>query len=339
MNKRALLSSAICRPGVYPVMARISSGRCLRILAYHRVLDIHEPSYPFDNELISTSVREFDRQMEHVGTRYRVMTFSDVDEHEKNHEPLPERALIITFDDGYADNYENAFPLLEKYGLKAVFFLSTDYIGTDTPFWFEQLAYRVKNGLIDISRLDLRPFADSAGRSLTRTARVSPEDLYSMAIRAPNRARLQLLRQIEEQLPPVPEEDAVLVKPLSWEQVREMSDHGMEIGSHTQSHPILGNSSPEEASGELASSRRVIEQMISRKVSTISYPIASHDFAVNPLVIKLAELAGYRWGVTYTSGPVRHLHRERYMLKRLRIERYISFDRFKAKLLFPSLFA
>ena len=339
VNKRALLSFLICRPWAYPLMAGLSGGRCLRILAYHRVLDIHEPSYPFDNELISASVHDFDRQMEHVASHWRVMTFSDAGEYEKNGEGLPERSLIITFDDGYADNYENAFPILEKYGLKAVFFLSTDYIGTNRPFWFERLVYLVKKGLIDTGSLRLARYADSAGRDLEREGPFSPADLHSMALRMPNRHRLELLREIEERTPQIPEEDIALVRPLTWDQVREMAEHGMEIGSHTQSHLILGNSSPEEAARELALSRKIIEDRISRKVSAVSYPIASLDFAVNPIVLKLVEFAGYRWGVAYTSGSVRDLLRERYMPRRLKIERYVSFDRFRAKLLFPSIFA
>lgn len=339
MNKRALLSSLMCRPGIYPVMAGISNRRCVRILAYHRVLDIQERMYPFDCELISASVRDFERQMEHVSSRYRVVTFQDVDEYERNRERLPENALIITFDDGYADNYEHAFPILERYGLKAVFFLSTGYIGTGAPFWFERLAYLVKKGLVDTSRLDLGSFADLAGRRRDHRGVLPQEDLYHVVVRLPNRERLRLLRQIEERMPPLPDNEAALVRPLTWRQVREMAERGMEMGSHTQSHLILGNGSPEEVAGELEASKRIIEEQISRPVRAVSYPIASYDFAVNPLVIRLVQLAGYRFGVGYTSGTVRRLAQERYLLKRLRIERYVSFDRFRAKLLFPGLFA
>ena len=339
MNKRALLSSLICRPGIHPVMAGISNRRYVRILAYHRVLDIDEQTYPFDCELISASVRDFERQMEHVCSRYRVVTFADLEEYEQNNERIPENTLIITFDDGYADNYEQAFPILERYGHKAVFFLSTDYIGTDTPFWFERLAYLVKKGMVDTSRLDLGPCAGIAGKWRDHRGVLPQEGLYHAVIRLPNRDRLRLLRQIEEGMPPLPKDEAALVRPLTWDQVRQMADHGMEIGSHTRSHLILGNGSPGEVAQELEVSRRTIEEQISRPVRAVSYPIASYDFAINPLVIKLVQLAGYRFGVGYTSGPVRRLTRERYQLKRLKIERYVSFDRFRAKLLFPGLFA
>ncbi len=339
MNKRALLSSLMCRPVMYPVMAGVSNRRFVRILAYHRVLDVDERTYPFDCELISASVRDFERQMEHVCSRYRVVTFADLEEYERNNERPPENALVITFDDGYADNYEHAFPILERYGLKAVFFLSTDYIGTNAPFWFERLAYLVKKGLVDTSRLDLGPCGDIAGRWRDRRGVLPQEDLSHVIVRLPNRERLRLLGQIEEGMPPLPAGDAALVRPLTWDQVREMVKHGMEMGSHTRSHLILGNGSPAEVAEELETSRRVIEEQVSRPVRAVSYPIASRDFAVNPLVIRLVQLAGYRFGVGYTSGPVRRLEKERYLLKRLKIERYVTFDRFRAKLLFPALFA
>lgn len=339
MNKRALLSSLMCRPVMYPVMAGISNSRWVRILAYHRVLDVEERAYPFDCELISSSVRDFERQMEHVCSRYRVVTFADLEEYERNNERIPDNALVITFDDGYADNYEQAFPILERYGLKAVFFLSTGYIGTDTPFWFERLAYLVKKGLVDTSRLDLGPCEDIAGKWRDRKGMLPQENLYHVIVRLPNRDRLRLLRQVEEGMPPLPAGEAALVRPLTWDQVREMAKRGMEMGSHTRSHLILGNGSPAEVARELEASRRIIEEHVSRPVRAISYPIASYDFAVNPLVIRLVQLAGYRFGVGYTSGPVRSLAKERYQLKRLKIERYVSFDRFRAKLLFPALFA
>lgn len=339
MNKRALLSSLVSHPAVCPAASRISDKNILRILAYHRVLDIDEPLYPFDSELISASVREFERQMEYVSAHYRVLTFHDLDEHEKNHIPLPDRSLIITFDDGYADNYENAFPILKKYNLKAVFFLSTDYIGKNKPFWFERLAYYRKKGLIETDRLGLDRYSGVLGNGRREPGPFTAHDLYRIITRVPDGIRLSLLKQIEGALPAIPEKDLRLVRPLSWDQVKEMAQHGMEIGSHTQSHMILGNGTSDEVWSELKLSRQIIEDTISGPVSAVSYPIASYASAMNPWVINLVGQTGYHWGVSNFPGPVKSIEKDRYWLKRLRIERYVSFDRFRSKLLFPGIFA
>ncbi len=339
MNKRALLSSLVCHPVLYPASLRISDKHVLRILAYHRVLDIDEQLYPFDNELISASVRDFEKQMEYVSAHYRVMTFKDIEKCEKNGAQLPDRSLIITFDDGYADNYENAFPILKKYRLKAVFFLSTDYIDNSTAFWFERLAYYRKKGLIETDRLGLERYSGVLENGWRETGPFPSEDLYRIITRVPNGIRLSLLQQIEQSLPEIPEEDIPFVKALSWGQVLEMDQYGMEIGSHTQSHMILGNGTSEEISSELKLSRQIIEEKISGPVSAISYPIASYTSAMNPWVINLARQTGYHWGISNFPGPVKNIEKERYLLKRLRIERYVSFDRFKSKLLFPEILA
>lgn len=338
MNKKSMLSSLICHPALFPVTKRISSKKTLRILAYHRIGDIDEVSYPFDNELISSSVKDFDRQMKYAATHYRVMTFREIDEYMKNNGETPENALIVTFDDGYADNYENAFPILKKYNLKAVFFLTTDYIGTDRAFWFEKLAYYRKKGLIDASTHCTELHESNADRREQRQHCLSPaQDLHSAIIRAPNQDRLRMLERIEQAAPAIPEEDLALVKTLSWKQVLEMSEYGMEFGSHTQSHMVLGTGTREEVSAELRLSRHIIEQETSKPVSALSYPIASHDFAIQPWVVELAKQAGYRWGISNFPGPATCCEEERFMLKRLRIERYVHFDRYRAKLLFPGV--
>ena len=335
MRKKAFLSYLICSPLIYPIAKRLSSGSLLRILAYHKVMDINEAIYPFDEEVISASKMAFDKQMTFVSRNYNVITFRDMDASLKKRQSLPERPLIITFDDGYADNYYNAFPVLKRYGLRAVFFISTDYMGGNKPFWFETIIYVGKKGLLEVQKLglDLASHSDDGPSGGAKAFRK-----YLMKI--PNSERLRLLKMVEEKTQlQIPRHDLEWVRPLTWTQVREMADAGMEIGSHTKSHLILGNAFKDELRDELKESKRIIEKEAGQRVRSISYPMGSKNFAVTSSVIEEVRAAGYRWGMSNVSGFEKVPFENALFLKRLKVERYVNFDWFRSQLLFPEIFS
>lgn len=102
------------------------------ILCYHRVKD------EADSYLRPTRVLDFDRQMEYLSTRYHPMSLGRMVQCLRDGIVLPAKAIAITFDDGYRDNYENAYPVLRKYRVPATMFLATDFIGTGVlPAWEE----------------------------------------------------------------------------------------------------------------------------------------------------------------------------------------------------------
>ena len=335
MRKKAFLSYLICSRVIYSIAKRLSNGSLLRILAYHRIMDIDEPTYPFDEELISASTRAFDEQMAFVSQNYNVITFRDMDVFLEKRQSLPERPLIITFDDGYADNYYNAFPVLKKYDLRAVFFISTDYMGGTKPFWFESIIYVGKKGLLELQQLGLNLHLQPNDGPI-RAAEAFR--LYLMKI--PNSECLRLLRMVEEKTQlQIPRHDLEWVRPLTWTQVREMADAGMEIGSHTKSHLILGNAFKDELRDELKESKRIIEKEAGQRVRSISYPMGSKNFAVTSSVIEEVRAAGYRWGMSNVSGFEKVPFENALFLKRLKVERYVNFDWFRSQLLFPEIFS
>src|SRR5262245_16325624 len=126
-----------------------SSTLTLPILAYHRVLDDDPAAFPFDEQLISAGQPAFREQMQFVRDNFEAMSFEDLHRHEFEGRPWPRRALIITFDDGYADNYANAFPILKELGLKATIFLTTGHIGENRMFWWDRIAYLIKHTKAD----------------------------------------------------------------------------------------------------------------------------------------------------------------------------------------------
>src|SRR5262249_33831995 len=90
---------------------------------------------------VSASPAMFARQVAYVAKHFNVIDLAALREFIQLGRPLPSRPLLITFDDGYLDNYSNAYPVLRQYGLPAVIFLVTDWIGTPTIPWWDECAY------------------------------------------------------------------------------------------------------------------------------------------------------------------------------------------------------
>lgn len=315
---------------------KFADKKSLRILAYHRVYDIDEDTYQFDNEIISSSVSDFDKQMKFVSNNFNVLNFHDLSMLRRNGEKVPDNSLIITFDDGYLDNYTNAFPVLKQYGLTAVFFVSTRFIGSELPFWFDFVVGLVKSGVPLFEHrclMDFFPnhFGSKSGSDLY----VSVRD-YMMSIPNSDRAKIcnimyenfitgEMASQVSE------------IKAMSWDHLREMHDAGMEIGSHTRGHAILNTCTDESAHDEIAGSMEDISRQLDSSVVSISYPVGNQRFFPRPDIIRLVQEVGYQWGIGYVSGTQQDFSDEPFSLKRLKIERYVDMNWFRTLLLFPAL--
>lgn len=337
MSKKDLLASILGWAPVHGLLQKLLVSSRIKILAYHRVLDFSESDYPFDEELISASVEQFDKQMRHLSENYSVITFFDLLQIEAGRASLPKNPLIITFDDGYSDNYANAYPILKKYGLPAVFFVSTDYIGARNPFWFEQIIYAGKKGLFDND--DIRNlFPEGLSENETNSLDYARNLRWKM-MNLSNRERLAMMEIVESVVSEkLTSSEFEHISTMSWDNLCEMANNGMEIGSHTKSHLILTQASSEELVDELSSSKAIIEEHLQEKVVSISYPVGNKNFMLTGEMLENVRDAGYQWGISYVSGCEQRPYDNRYLLKRLKVERYTTFDSFKAKLLMPDLF-
>jgi len=111
---------------------RESNG--LLVLTYHRIsdeLDIQDP--------LKVSMENFEKQILFLKENYSIISGEQLADIITNKRLFPPKACLITFDDGWRDNYTHAFPILKRYRVPAIIFISTDYIGTDKMFWHEKL--------------------------------------------------------------------------------------------------------------------------------------------------------------------------------------------------------
>lgn len=135
MSKQELLAKFIDKliPDVFfkYIGQLFRSNNKLIVLAYHRIMEFDE-NFPFDIELISARPQQFEKQIKHISKYYSPITIEELCECHRTKSKIPDRSVLITFDDGFYDNYEYAFPVLKKYNVPATIFVSTDYIDSNT---------------------------------------------------------------------------------------------------------------------------------------------------------------------------------------------------------------
>ena len=231
------------------------------VLLYHRVAVRKD-----DPEQLAVSPENFAAQLRFLQENYHILRFED--DWRKSRRP----AVVITFDDGYADNLHSALPVLSRSNIPATFFVSAGTIGDSRGFWWDRLgllllnrdiAYPEKWGSIDTSSRDARErLYQELQLKLKKAALGQREqilaDLYSWSGLAGVVAAEDL--------------------PLSVEELRELLLSPLAtIGSHTVNHRQLSALSTEEQRREIIDGHRQLETMVGKKLDTFSYPFGNHD--------------------------------------------------------------
>jgi peptidoglycan/xylan/chitin deacetylase (PgdA/CDA1 family) len=186
------------------------------------------------------------------------------------------RRVLITFDDGYRDNFEVAYPLLREHGLTATFFLATGFIDEPRIAWWDELAWMVRGS---------RAQALEAGEWLPRA--VPLDAAGADAAIATLTARYKALRseRAEAFLDHValasgsgrcdPDEAAEMW--MTWEMARELRRGGMTIGGHTVTHPVLARISPARQREEIEGCAERIEHELGEPMQWFAYPVGGRD--------------------------------------------------------------
>ena len=275
-----------------------------RILYYHRVNDDNDPFFP------AISTKLFEQEMRFIARHYKVVSLGALLNCLEGGSPEP--VVAITFDDGYRDNYQNAFPILQRYGLTATIFLATGSIDSGEPLWFEKLALAVKRTEREFIDLEI----DIPRRLWMRTPaeRLETHDrVFKLLKELDDSDRRRETDAILHQLGDVDYAER-RNKMLTWDEVRLMKKHGMDFGGHTVTHPFLAKMSREQVAWEAAECKRRIEEELQLPVDHFAYPNGrEEDFGRwNKEVIRSA---GYRaavttiWGTNHRSTDPMELRR------------------------------
>jgi peptidoglycan/xylan/chitin deacetylase (PgdA/CDA1 family) len=331
MQKRDLLAHIAEKSGLLTLFSRRSllrKHRLLTILAYHRIFKkpVSADDY-YDEELLSATQDDFDKQISWLKQYFEIITFEQL-----GHLRKQSNYLIITFDDGYRDNYQYAYPVLKKHYVPATVFLSTGYTGVNRLFWWDEIARLIKltekdevelNG----TKLNLSSYKEKIGslRHILKYLKIIPDIERKKKI-------TELTYALGSRIKSEPTDRYT----LSWDEIKEMSNNGIEFGAHTVNHPILANLDSNNIKYEVEQSKADIEQILNKEVSVFSYPVGGQR-SINDEVIKVVKESGFKFAVTYIHGVNQLFHNNPFLLRRLHIEREDNIAVFKAKVLFPGL--
>ncbi|HMK83658.1 MAG TPA: polysaccharide deacetylase family protein [Candidatus Bathyarchaeia archaeon] len=264
---------------LYAFLRRRTAKSNVAILMYHRVCPSDEPVLGDPSILMSKEV--FETQMQYFSKNYEVLSLDKLIEFIQSRKRPPKKSLVVTFDDGYKDNYLHAYPILRRYNIPATVFLVTGQIGSNEMFWWDKVFYAINQAPIetllldDLGRFSLqsqheRSIASNAivqwliWQELPRYRKVFLEKLFDLCEVEMRGLGRRLL--------------------LSWDEIREMASAGIVFGAHSVSHPRLTNMASQQARDEILQSKNNIEKELRNSVTAFSYPFGDYNTEVLELV-------------------------------------------------------
>jgi peptidoglycan/xylan/chitin deacetylase (PgdA/CDA1 family) len=203
---------------------------------------------------------------------------------------------MITFDDGYLDNYTLAYPALKELGIPAIFFIPTDMISKRRLGWWDVSAFILKNSQNnDIhfcgNRLILYGNRQNAIRHVNSVMQYMP----------PCEIHQTLASLSEECKVSIPAASVQGRELMDWDQIRTLSREGMGIGSHTHTHPVLSTIPPDEQRREMLISRQFIEKETGCRPTSIAYPLGGYSHITEDS-LKIVGESGYSAGFSFNTG-------------------------------------
>lgn len=262
--------------------------RKICVLLYHRVCEL---SLDVWGLAIKPSI--FEEHIKYYKEKYNILRFDE------DWSDVREPSLIITLDDGYADNLHYALPILEKYEVPATVFVSTGNIDSDKEFWWNELErivfynnkthffFREIEELLPISTYEEKKTACQMIRLFLKTLLPEQRDDFLCTMMSDLAA---------ERTP------RTLNRSLSNKELRKLaSSPYITIGGHTVTHNMLSAEPKEMQEWEVATSKRKIEGIIDKDITIFSYPFGSPN-DINEYSIESVRKAGYKWAATTSMG-------------------------------------
>jgi peptidoglycan/xylan/chitin deacetylase (PgdA/CDA1 family) len=330
--KRSTIHSGLGRFGVRALLARIRPWSGVLVLTYHRIGD--GSATVFDRGLWSATADAFAAQIRFCKTHFDVIAPGQLPDALTRRRG---RFLLITFDDGYRDNYEVAFPILKAEGTPATFFVTTGFMDAPRVPWWDEIAWMVRTStragvnlpgwLATPVRFD-DPDREGAIRTVLRTYKSIPTAVTG--------AFLTDVADATGSGRPSPE--AARRWWMTWDMLRAMQAGGMTIGGHTVDHPILARASRGVQHDEIGRCGARLALELGERMRCFSYPVGGSTAFDADTRAALQE-AGVQFAFSNYSGYRRFDDWDDYDIRRVPIESYLTREWFRSVVALPQLFA
>lgn len=273
------------------------TGSQVAIIFYHRVSARKDC---WSVEALDPDI--FEAQIRYLCRNYRILSLRELLA-SLNVNELPKKAVAITFDDGYKDNYLHAYPILRKYHVPATIFLASGSIGGRDLFWWDKVGYAVWHaGVRRLQLAELGNYQLESDIDRRHAALAILERLKDLPDWRKNLLIGELINRAEADIPDGLGEQLI----LSWEEVIEMSLNGIDFGAHTVTHPVLPNLSTGLAKWEIAQSKKDVETRIGKGVHFFAYPDGQFNAQIADIVREVGFIgacADYPSWIRFTANP------------------------------------
>ena len=330
LGKREILAQTLDAFKLHRMLTIAPLRQKLLVFNYHR---IGEPGVDsLDQGLFSATPAQFAAQVEYLTSHFQVIGLSELT---TGADWRAKPQVMITFDDGYRDNFELAVPILKALNAKAVFFISTGFIDAPRLSWWDRIAWMVNHNRradIPASKWVSETLSCINGYRIPTT-----EQLLHTYKHLPGSETAPFMAYLEQVTGAKPDEREADQLWMTWEMIHSMRAAGMDIGAHTVNHPVLANESEETQRWEITESKRRLEQELGQPMTAFSYPVGS-AYAFNERTKTLVQEAGFEWAFSF-GHEADWDGRDRWQIPRVAVERDVSLSRFRAISTWPGLFA
>jgi peptidoglycan/xylan/chitin deacetylase (PgdA/CDA1 family) len=307
-------------------MGRFRHRGRIVILTYHRVVSDHMVRQERIQPGMYVRGQTFEAHIDYLRKRFEIISFDELLElwqtkQLKSHRPY----CVITFDDGWKDNYQFAFPVLAKYRIPATIFLATDFIGTARWFWPDQVMLLLEKARQHTTNATDRgavstvleetigvtlSVADGTFRRIESGDPIDSDTIIELYKRVEVERMPEIINLLSHALHTDLPTQRVL---LSWDEVREMAGKGVTFGSHSSSHRIMTQIPLSEVKTELIDSRKMLLQQGIKPVPVFCYPNGDFDRGIQEMVRE----AGYLAAVGCEVGLERDKPGDLFALRRI----------------------
>lgn len=290
----------------------------LWVMMYHRILPEADARYAAEEPGMLVTPETLDMHFSVLKQEFTIVSLKDWVTRARSEQPLPEKACAITFDDGWLDNYQYAFPLIKKHQVPVTLYVVSEMLGTNQTFWPNRLARILTypyDQLVQLEWLHECIRNDAAEVNLTK------EFIANTIHRMKRFQDSQLLEWISEAESLLGIESSDQPVMMNWSQLSEMSDSGLvEVGSHTCQHIRLNEQLPlSAAEQEITKSKQQLEAKLGKPIELFCYPNGDYTEQIADLVAR-----HYRSAVTTRRGVNRLTELSPYKLERIGLHNDIS---------------
>jgi peptidoglycan/xylan/chitin deacetylase (PgdA/CDA1 family) len=332
MSKRAILAHVLERSGFGLLLGKAIPWSGVLVLNYHRIGNGNHSL--FDRGLWSATLEDFVCQLQFCKSSADVISPSDLPQVIKKGRG---KYVMITFDDGYRDNFENAFPILKQENVAATFFVTTGFLDKPQLPWWDEIAWMVRMSRrtsislphwVTVPIVMDEPDRELAIRVLLRKYKtLSPEkaELFITDLAGATgtgRNGVEAGRDLW----------------MTWDMLREMKSAGMVIGGHTVTHPVLANSSRTQQIVEVKGCGRRLSAELGESMHYFSYPVGGKN-AFDDSTRQCLHETGIQYAFSYYGGIRRFDDWDDYDIRRVAVESDLGRSEFCSIIRMPQVFA